>query len=291
MRLKSTFYLFLVATILFQGCGIKSRIKKANKRYDIGEYNAAGDVFKSIYSNLTSKQKPLKAEIAYKQAECYRLTNQGRAEQTYLNAIRYNYPDSIVYLRYAEVLQQNGKYSEAAKNYEIYLQKDSSNVVAKNGVIACKSVAGWIKVPTRYVAKRSAEFNLRRTSNFSPAFVGSTGDMVVFTSSRPQNKTSVQKKSAITGLPTYDLFSTRKNAAGKWETPEPLEGEINTINDEGACSFTDDGKIIYFTRSPYVPDGAKGTDILSSNRAGGSWSLPQKIKIFKDRSEERRVGK
>jgi len=31
-----------------------------------------------------------------------------------------------------------------------------------------------------------------------------------------------------------------------------------------------------------VPDGVRGTEILSSNRAGGTWSIPQKIKIFKD---------
>jgi len=78
------------------------------------------------------------------------------------------------------------------------------------------------------------------------------------------------------------LFESRKNAAGKWEVPESLEGTINTVNDEGVCSFTGDGKSMFYTRSPYVPDGARGTDIMMTNRAGATWSLPQKIKIFKD---------
>ena len=62
---------------------------------------------------------------------------------------------------------------------------------------------------------------------------------------------------------------SRKNATGKWEVPEILEGDINTVNDEGVCSITQDGKIMYYTRSPYVADGVKGTDILQTNRADG----------------------
>jgi peptidoglycan-associated lipoprotein len=39
---------------------------------------------------------------------------------------------------------------------------------------------------------------------------------------------------------------------------------------------------MYYTRSPNVAAGEKGTEIYMSNRAGGTWSAPQKIKIFKD---------
>ncbi|MDP4238867.1 MAG: OmpA family protein [Bacteroidota bacterium] len=282
MRIKSSVLLILLTTILLQGCGIGALIKKADKRYEIGEYYAAGNLYKRVYSSLTSKEKSQRAKIAFRQAECYRLTNQGRAEQAYQNAIRYNYSDSIVFLRYAQVLQQNGNYAEAARNYAIYLTKDTSNVVAKNGLISCKFIAEWKNVPSRYVVKRSTELNGRRSSSFSPAFMGSNTDQVVFTSNRSFNKKTIQKSSAITGLPNNDLFMSRKNAAGKWEAPEILEGDINTVNDEGVCSFSADGKIMYYTRSPYVADGIRGTDILLTNRAGGTWSTPQRIKIFKD---------
>ncbi|MDD4969212.1 MAG: OmpA family protein [Paludibacter sp.] len=282
MRIKPFLYIILLTTIGFQSCGIAGLIKKADARYEIGEYYDAGNLYKRVYSSLTAKEKSQRGRIAYRQAECYRLTNQGRAEQAYLNAIRYNYSDSIVYLHFAQVLQQNGKYPEAAKNYAIYLTKDSSNVVAKNGIKACNFVAEWRNIPSRYLVKRSTDFNLRRSSNFSPAFMGSNTDQIVFTSNRPFNKKTIQKSSAITGLPNNDLFESRVNAAGKWEAPEMLEGSINTINDEGVCSFSADGKIMYYTRSPYVPDGVRGTDIMMTNRAGGTWSAPQKIKIFKD---------
>ena len=282
MRIKSFTVLILFATILLQSCGIGALIKKADARYEIGEYYVAGNLYKRIYSSLDSKQKSQRGKIAFRQAECYRLTNQGRAEQAYINAIRYNYQDSIVFLHYAQVLQQNGKYAEAAKNFNIYLSWDSTNVVAKNGLISCNFIAEWKNVPSRYTVKRSTEFNIRRSSSFSPAFMGTNTDQVVFTSNRPFNKKTIQKSSSITGLPNDDLFMSRKNASGKWETPEILEGDINTINDEGVCSFSTDGKIMYYSRSPYVADGARGTDIMMTNRAGGTWSTPQKIKVFKD---------
>jgi len=282
MRLKSSVLIIFIAVLLLQGCGTGALIKKADKRYEIGEYYVAGNLYKRIYSSLNSKQKSQRGKIAFRQAECYRLTNQGRAEQAYMNAIRYNYTDSIVYLNYALVLQKNGKYAEAAKNFTLFLTKDSSNVVAKNGLKSCSFVAEWKSDPSRYTVKRSAEFNVRRSSSFSPSYMGLTADILVFTSNRPFSKKSIQKSSAITGLPNNDLFMSRKNAAGKWETPESLEGDINTINDEGVCSFSGDGKVMYYSRSPYVADGMRGTDIMMSNRAGGTWSAPQKIKIFKD---------
>ena len=272
----------LFATILLPGCGIKGLVKKADKRYDIGEYYSAGNLYKRVYSGLTSNEKSQRGRTAFRQAECYRLTNQGRAEQAYMNAIRYNYSDSIVYLHYAQVLQRNGKYAEAAKNYEIFLTKDTASQVAKNGIISCKLVAEWKAVPSKFVVKRSTEFNSRRSTSFSPAFMGTNTDQLVFTSNRPFNKKAIQKSSAITGLPNNDLFESRKNAAGKWAVPEQLDGGINTINDEGVCSFSADGKIMFYTQSPYAPDGEKGTDIMMTNRAGGTWSTPQKIKIFND---------
>ncbi len=283
MYLKiSTLTFIVVSVLLLQGCSIKSRIAKADKRFEVGEYYAAADLYKRAYSGVSAKEKSLRARLAFQQGECYRLINSNRAEMTYLKAIRNNYSDSIIYLRYAEVLQRNAKYGDAIKNYKIYLQADSGSVLAKNGIKAATEMESWKKNPTRYKVYKSKEFNATRTSSFSPAFVGKNTDLLVFTSTRRQNKKIAQKNSAITGFPVNNIYITRKNAAGKWETPELIEGEVNSINDNGVCSFSSDGKKMYFTQSPYVALGDKGTEIQESNRAGGTWSAPQTIKIFND---------
>ena len=265
MHLKISAFTVIVVSVLFlQGCSIKSRIAKADKRFQVGEYYAAADLYKRAYSGVDAKEKALKARLAFQQAECYRFINSSRAEMTYLKAIRNNYSDSIVYLRYAEVLQRNAKYGDAAKNYRIYLQADSSSILAKNGLKSAMEMAEWKKNPTRYKVFKSKEFNAARTSSFSPAFVGKNSDLLVFTSTRRKNKKVAQKNSAITGLPVNNVFITRKNAAGKWETPELIEGEVNSINDNGVCCFSSDGKKMYFTQSPYVTLGDRGTEIRES---------------------------
>lgn len=284
MRLKISYFIFiLLAATLLQGCSLKSRIKKADKTYAKGEYYAAGELYKKVFAQVPSSEKPLRAQIAFKQAECYRLINNNRAEQVYLNAIRYKYPDSIVYLRYAQVLQRIGKYADATKNYAVYLKKDSSSLLAINGIASCKNVADWRKVPARYTVRKADLFNVRLADNFSPSFLGSDADVLIFTSSRQFNQKTLLKNNMITGLPNNNMYMTRKNATGKWEKPEVLGSEVNTVNtDQGACSFSADGKIMYFTRARQLPDSEVGTEIMYSNRAGGTWSEPKKIKIFAD---------
>ena len=280
---KITIYLIvLLSAIFFAACSSTARVAKADKRYAVGEYFVAGDLYKKAYSGLPSKQKALRAKVAFRQGECYRLTNQSRAEQAYANAIRNKYSDSIVYLRLAQVLQKNEKYADAAKNYTTFLLHDSANFEAQNGLYATKMIEEWKKQPSRYAVKRSSEFNLSRSSSFSPVYLGSNYDAIVFTSTRQLNKKTSQKASPITGIPNNNLFVSRINASKKWETPELVEGEVNTIDDEGVAAFAEDGKIMYFTRSSFSPIGEKGTDIFMSNRAGGTWGTPQRIKVFKD---------
>ena len=67
MRIKRGHFVFLLlASILMQSCGIKARINKADKRYEIGEYFAVGDMYKSIYSGISTKDKTLRARVAFR---------------------------------------------------------------------------------------------------------------------------------------------------------------------------------------------------------------------------------
>ena len=284
MRQKLSYFIFLIiAATLLQSCSIKARIKAADKRYDIGEYFVAADLYKRIFNRIPIKDKAMRSRVAFRQAECYRFINSSRAEQAYNNAIRNLYSDSIVYLRLAQVQQRQGKYGDARKNYSIYLNKDSSSLLAKNGILSCDKVSDWKKEQSRYSVRKMDLFNVRNTDNFSPAFVSADGDALIFTSSRQFNKKVALKNNTITGLPNNNMYMTRKNAAGKWEKPVIMGEEINTMSDdEGVCSFSSDGKMMFFTRSRQVLDAGLGTEICSSNRAGGTWSAPQKIKVFKD---------
>lgn len=283
LNLKQLVILLLTTAVLLS-CSVTARLKKADKRYEQGEYFTAGEMYRKVQSGISSqKEKKLKAHVNFKMGECYSaINNHKRSTRAYAQAIKYKYPDSIAYLRQAQADHALGKYTEAAKNYTLFLQSQPTNGEAKAGLEGAINATNWKKNPTRYVVKYASEFNSKRNSEFAPAFMGSEATSIVFTTNR-ENTTS-RTNSGITGVTNNDLFSARKNSSGKWEKPEPLEGEFNTDDDEGTTAFTTDGKTLYFTRCRSVENATIGGAIYTSTRSGGQWTSPQKITLFKDSS-------
>ena len=292
-------------------CSLSARIKRADRRYEIGEYYAAADQYKQIYGKVSSKNKPLRAHVAFHQGECYRILNNSRAAMCYKNAIRYQYADSIVYLRYAQVLQYQGKYKDAEKQYDIFLQTYPKDYVALAGKYSCRQVETWKKQPSRYKIAPAKEFNAKRCSNMAPVFVGEDGDALIFTSNRVErtkgknSKQKTQHGSSVTGAPLFNIYTARKNAAGKWEEIELCEGLIGEGSEEasestqeegvgfqkqtskaeaGVACLTADGKTMYFTYSKPINGKDLGAKIYMSNRASGEWGEAQEVKFFSDSS-------
>jgi peptidoglycan-associated lipoprotein len=286
MNKRFTYFIcIIVAAIVFQGCSINARIKRADKQFEAGEYYAVSSKYRKILRRIPSKSRTLKSHVAFNMGECFRAINYTpQAENAYLNAIKLRHSDSLVYLRYAQTLQRNGKYADAVKNYQIYLKNDTANRLAKTGLNAVKIAEALKAHPTTYVVKKAdLAFNARRSWNFSPAYSGCDADAMYFTSNRSLNTKSALKPSTVTGLPLNKMYSTRKNAAGKWEKPALIGSDVNTIEtDDGVCCFSPDGKIIYFTRAFYKDESAVGAKIFYANKAGGTWSDPKEIEIFKD---------
>lgn len=287
-------------------CGVKARIKKADKRYAIGEYYAAGEIYRGTYKQVKVKNKPLRAYVAFQQGECYRYINNPRAITAYQNAIRNRYPDSTVYLHYAQVLHYQGKYPEAQKQYKIYLQSHPDDYVAQSGLYACQQIGDWRQQSSRYKVTLAKEFNNKRSSSFAPVFIGEDADALMFTSNRNTSSQKSAQNSSITGVPVNNLYSIRKNAAGQWEEPEKVEGlsenaATNESEDKekedggiqasaggkesadiGVCCFTPDGKTMYFSYSKPINGKDQGAKIYVSERASGTWSEPREVKLFAD---------
>ena len=308
------FILFLCALVMMiwimPGCSVQKKIKRADRKFAIGEYYTAGDIYKQCYRRLsTKKDRELKGYVAYRQGECYRLINNQRATNAYNNALRckYQLKDSTVYLHYAQALQYQGKYKDAIKNYELYLEKHPDSYVAQAGKYACGKIDEWKKQGSRYKTSEAKEFNQKRTSNFAPMFIGSNTDALMFTSNRQEKQKGGTKKlkrpSNVTGQQLFQLYQTRKNAAGEWEDivlAEGLYGEQGGEGDQqndsteekggktnaemGVCSFSRDGRMMLFTYSKPINGKDLGAKIYSSERASGEWSEAQEVKLFADSS-------
>ena len=288
-------------------CSIQQRVKKADKKFAIGEYYDAAQIYKQCNQRIKGKQqRELKAHVCFYQGECYRILNDAKAVSQYAQAIKYKYPDSTVYLRHGEVLMYQGKYKEAEKAFTKYLEYKPDDYHAQASIYACQQVGEWKKVPSRYKVQVAREFQAKRSSSFAPMFVGDNNDALMFTTNRQERTKGKEKKtqrpSPVTGQQLFKLYSARKNASGKWEDIEPAEGlydeaaaDEKAQNDStsngkalpaemGVCCFTRDGKTMYFTYSRPVNGQDLGAKIYTSSRASGQWSEPQELTLFKDSS-------
>ena len=280
MKAHFTIYiLFLLIVSSLYSCK-SAKLSDAEEKQRIGEYYEAAAIYRKVYTKTSPKKRDLRGYIAYRMAECNRLINNtAKATSAYMNAIRYDYPDSTVYLRMGQMLQKTGRYPEAIKNYDIYMENDPSNLLAINGIQGCELAPGWKKNPTRYEVRRMDKFNSRR-GEFSPMLAGDKYDQLYFASSRSKDKDA--KVSAITGQNNNNLFLVKQDEKGAWLAPVELEDEVNTEYDEGTPSFSPDGNTMYYTYCAQVPEGPRTAEIYISTRSSAKWGKGTRATIVKD---------
>lgn len=280
MKAHFTIYvLFLLIVSSLYSCK-SAKLSDAEEKQRIGEYYEAAAIYRKVYTKTSPKKRDLRGYIAYRMAECNRLINNtGKATSAYMNAIRYDYPDSIVYLRLAQMQHKAGRYAEAIKNYDIYMENDPSSLLAINGIQGCELAPGWKKNPTRYEVRRMDKFNSRR-GEFSPMLAGDKYDQLYFASSRSKDKDA--KVSAITGQNNNNLFLVKQDEKGAWLAPVELEDEVNTEYDEGTPSFSPDGNTMYYTYCAQDPEGPRTAEIYISTRSSAKWGKGTRAMIVKD---------
>ena len=107
----------VAALLLFCSCGAKISLRKGDQSYALGEYTDAAARYKKAYAGTPAKEKELRGKIAFKLGESYRhISYAPRAIAAYQNAVRYKYPDSIVYRHLADMQRKEGKFKDAEKD-------------------------------------------------------------------------------------------------------------------------------------------------------------------------------
>ena len=271
---------FILFFLITASCNT-AKLSTADAQFDRGEYFQAAATYRKVYNKTSAtKERKLRGKIAARMALCYELLNiPTRAIPAYSNAIRYENPDSTLYLRLARNQHNDGKYRDAIKNYELFLEKAPGNRLAEQGIKGAADAQTWKEARTRYQVRRMDIFNSRRC-DFSPAILGKEGDQIYITTAH--DKVTGADKSDITGLKPCDIYFSKKNEKGIWQKPEPAEGDINTEFDEGTPAFSPDGNTMYFTRARRDAVSPTSTEIFTANRSGGKWGNAQKLEILKD---------
>lgn len=264
------------------------KVAEADGAFASGEYFAAQKAYRQIYNKLTqAKDRPLRGRIAFNMGECYLKLNQSaKAASAFQNAIRYSYPDSTAYLFLGRALQAEGKYQQAMDAYTSFLDYDSGNRLAEEGIRGCRIALASKNMPaSRYSVSRVNAFETRR-SEFSPMFPPDATDRLYFTST--SEKAIGDYRSTVTGTKMSDIFMSRQDENGNWLRPEPAQGEVNSHDDEGIISFSPDGQKMYLTRTshksstPQLHTSSHPINIWVSQRSDATWSEPSPLDILRD---------
>lgn len=287
MRIKRLIHKAILAlaavAVLSAATGCRSaKLSTANEQRLRGEYFEASKTYRKVYNKLTKKeQRAQRGEVAYLMGLCYdKLSMSARASSAFGNAIRYGYPDSTAILLMAQSLQAEGKYPQAKKAYQEYLEKDPKSEAARNGLAGCDIALRLRENPSRYVVKPAKLFNSRR-ADYAPMFLDpSTEEQLYFTTTN--EKVTGDKRSEITGMKKGDIWFATKDEKGNWKRPEPVEGELNTELDEGTPSFSPDGSTMYLSKARREPNANTGVEIYTSQRSDAKWSAPVKYEITSD---------
>jgi peptidoglycan-associated lipoprotein len=279
MKRISVIILLVLIAAIQESPAQKKKAERAYAAFEAGEYYDAIDQFKDTYSKTKGSDKATRSEIVYMIAECYRLTNDPKnAETWYKLAVKStnSKPDAQYWL--AESMKKNGKYQQAIDEMKKYKQIASSDARADQEIRACELALEWQRNPEAYRVEELKDLNSKE-SDFSPAYGRDDFGVVYFTSSREDAAGS--KTHGATGQGYTDIFESRIDKKSKWSTPVPVEG-INSEFEDGTPVFTNDYKVLYFTRCEAGKREKKGCIIMYSNRSGDSWSEPKNTGILPD---------
>jgi len=247
--------------------------------YEEEKYFEAIELYKKAY--VKEKGRDVKAEIIFKIAEAYRLSDQTEQAMVWFEkSIIAQYADPIAHLRLAEMKMQNGKYDEALVEYQKYTAEKPGDPRGKQGIESAKTAQEWADNPENYIVEPVVLIN-SEFYDYAPTFVDKKNMEMVFTSTREGSMGN--GTSEVTGDNFSDLYYTIRDKKGKWSEPVLVEGEdINTEYSEGAAVMNSRRNTIYFTRCRVEKNGYLGCQLITAKKMGRKFGQAEVVPIAND---------
>ncbi len=264
------------------------------KEPEIGGYSKAEKLYKALayheaiplYERYLEKRDSARAMAHL--GDCYRLTSRyDKAEYWYGKAVSKGDVEPKYKLYYAQMLQVNGKYEEAAKWYAKYSAEVPEDRRSSNEMKACSDYGQYLQSRDRYTVK-NLSFNSGGYDFSSASFDGG----LIYSSSRDSAK-AISREHTWTGTEFFDMWYVKgdKTSFGK---PQRMKGDAVTKYHEGTLTFTPDNKKVLFTRNNYIDNKVKASDdkivklkIYESEVEGRTW---KNDKNFAFNNDEYSVG-
>lgn len=266
---------FLISSVIL--CAQDINIKEGDQAFKNMQYQTAIEKYVSALSKADDADT--KNKILFKLSEAYtKIKDPKSAKETYVILAENGYADinTIVWLKYGNVLLSTGNYEEAITAYRNYLKDNPSSKQAQNGIKSAE-IAIHNNEEAPYIIKN---FDIANTvyDDFAPIYSSRRFDAVIFTSNRPESAGKEMDES--TGQYYSDMFEIEKDRRSKeWGTPESIDLNevVNTEANEGSSSMDARYRYLYFTRCENKSDQSINCGIFKSMRRGRTWGDPEVI--------------
>ena len=250
-----------------------------------GEYHRAAELYRRLYTKTPAKQASERARLAFRAGENARRTRAfASAHTSYLAALRYHYPDSLLLLRLSETSLGVGA-PEQAKAFALrYLSHDSTSREARR-VLESASLAlsqpPTTTVHSIYKVERADHLSSTR-SDYGIAY-SPEGKVIYLTSTRPLGG-SPKSSSPITGEGLGRIYVLRQGANGIWERRlDTLAGLGHPQSDLGTPTLSPDGRTMYLTLAVQGQEGTHTARIYRSTLGmEGRWSEAEPVDLLSD---------
>jgi outer membrane protein OmpA-like peptidoglycan-associated protein len=278
------------------GCATSGALSKADKRFARGEYETAI----ALYKADVAKGKDI-ATANYKIAEAYRQSNRiEQGEQYYKAALDGGVKNADAAFYYGLALKANGKYEEAATQFQQYAQngtnralvaraeREAQNAQASTQLLTARNnnevtpldqlnteaaeFSATIKPDTKeliFASGRGGKKYLGNGEGFNDLYAIKFDDLAKMTGGTVVSYEEVAKTGGATASAGA---ATPSKDAGK-----PLINKPGMH--EASATFSPDGKMMIFARSN---DGSKkgllSVDLYVSYFRGGTWTEPELVR-------------
>ncbi len=181
-------------------------------------------------------------------------------------------------IHYAQMLQSNGRFDEAEKNFLTYLQLVRSEEKGTQALGDFYDRAEYLRVAAQRARdyRNEDEVILENVAvvnseflDFSPSYYRGG---IVFTSTRPLDSKN------RSGGELYSLLYAERDRLGRLKRPVPFSTNLTSVNlNEGPVTFSKDGSIIFFTQNSRERRGLLGRagktvmKIYQATRSGNEW--------------------
>lgn len=232
--------------------------------------------FKKVESYLAKAKKmdSTFADIYVIQGDMFNFTlNSAAAADSYNKAIQYaTNPKPLLYFITAEEELKVGRYENALKHYNEYLDKTLPDCPlmkqTMKGISNCEFSIEAIKNPVNFNPTNMGPNINSDNDEFLPSVTADESE-IIYTVSRPRDENTV----CVFCQVEEDFYASNKKD-GEWQPRHALEYPINTGYNEGAQCISPDGKYLFYTLCN-ADAGAGSCDLYWSKRIGNRWSHPR----------------